>query len=253
MKTLYNYLQSLHITDEARVRIAKIVTDGIMNTSNSSLPEYKARASKFRIPDNFSVTKDVLELMETVNSMVKHPTCPKNLRNRFYGYKTRVIEELLDQGRVSDVYSEGDCYSLVIDGKYKFHQLKATHPHWVEYVEILGKRPYAPYGEPIPFSIETYTDFQLSAMYFLANARMKELDKLSLVETYGRSNKKSAKHADYDPHKRLMELYDELVGFLINETKGESYANVDYLKMKPGGVAELNGILIRINERKKDL
>ncbi len=50
----------------------------------------------------------------------------------------------------------------------------------------------------------------------------------------------------------MQELYDELISFLV-EGKGVEYANKDIIEFAPGGLDELNAILIRIDERKKTL
>lgn len=49
----------------------------------------------------------------------------------------------------------------------------------------------------------------------------------------------------------MQELYDELIAFLVKEGKGTSYLNKDVIEFAPGGLEELNAILIRIDERKK--
>ena len=48
----------------------------------------------------------------------------------------------------------------------------------------------------------------------------------------------------------MQELYDKLIE-LICSGNGETYANMDFIKFKPGTVQQINDTLIRINERKK--
>jgi hypothetical protein len=108
--------------------------------------------------------------MDKVNQMVKDKKCPRNLRNRFYQTKTKIIEAYLEDGKVSEVYDEGNCYSVLLDGKYRFHQLKATHPKWGNKLTIEGTREYEA-NEPIPFNKDVYKNFFLSSSLFLAERR----------------------------------------------------------------------------------
>lgn len=50
----------------------------------------------------------------------------------------------------------------------------------------------------------------------------------------------------------MQELYDKLIE-LICSGSGESYANMDMIKFKPGTIEKINETLHRISERRKVL
>ena len=171
---LYDYLESLPITFGEKNTIASILTGITNNYANRNLTHagYCSIAKKYAIPDDYKLPENYLELMVTVNQMVKDPSCPNNYKNRFYDYKGRIIKEAIREGRVSDVYDEDSCISLVVDGKYKFHQLKNSYAG--ARLTPIGKREYFHEETAIPFDKETFTKFQLSALYYLGNVHYKK-------------------------------------------------------------------------------
>lgn len=176
-KNLKKYLKSLDIDDMARGVIATYLLYGDTAKHVLAPNEFASESYKNKeIPAEFEINEDVVGLMATVNAMVKDEQCPKNLRNRFYGKKSSVIEELIREGRCSEFYKEGNCYSLLVDGKYRFHQLKDSHPTWENDKFFFdGERDFVP-GESLPFDINKYREFMISATYYLGLKRV-ELDR----------------------------------------------------------------------------
>ena len=176
-KNLKKYLKSLDIDDMARGVIATYILYGDTAKHVIAPNEFASESYKNKeIPAEFEINEDVVGLMATVNAMVKDKQCPKNLRNRFYGKKLSVIEELIREGRCSEFYKEGNCYSLLVDEKYRFHQLKDSHPTWENDKFFFdGERDFVP-GESLPFDINKYREFMISATYYLGLKRV-ELDR----------------------------------------------------------------------------
>ena len=180
-------MESLPIPFAERNTIMSIMTDH-PNTSQSrnlTYAGYCTIAKQFEVADDYKLPENYLELMTTVNQMVKHPSCPNNIKNRFYDYKGRIIKQLIKDGRVSDVWDEETCVSLLVDGKYKFHQLKNSYAG--ARLTPIGKREYKHEQTAIPFDLTTFTQFQLSALYFLGKAR---------YERYGREDPKCNKQGN---------------------------------------------------------
>ena len=167
MKAL-NYIEKLPICFSEKNAILRILSGRDTNAkknTNMCYVEYLRIGRKTILPDDFNISEDCFGLMSLVNRMVKDEKCPNNLKNRFYGYKGRIIKEAIKQGRVSDVYDEGTCLSLTVDNKYKFHQLKGSYAG--KNLVPIGSRDYDNEGMDIAFDFEVYKQFQLSAILFL--------------------------------------------------------------------------------------
>lgn len=108
---------------------------------------------------------ELLPLMCRVNKMVKHPSCPNNIRNRFYAKKKQVIRHLQLNGLVDSVIESDGLYKFVI-GDYAFHQLKKDWERKVGKVD--GTEVYEPDGETLPFSMGEYVNFRLVAILYVA-------------------------------------------------------------------------------------
>ena len=112
-----NYIEKLPICFSEKNAILRILSG--KDTNNMCYAEYVRIGKKTILSDDFNISEDCFGLMSVVNRMIKDEKCPNNLRNRFYTYKGRIIKEAIKQGRVSDVYDEGSCVSLMVDNKYK--------------------------------------------------------------------------------------------------------------------------------------
>ncbi len=178
-KNIKKYLKSLNVDDQTMANLAKLIIYGDTVTKNFNYNNFSAEFKKhevnkfnnYQIDSDFTISDDVVGLMSDVNRMVKDEKCPNNLRNRFYGKKLKVIEELIKEGRCSEFYKEGHCYSLLVDGKYRFHQLKNSHPHWEDDKYFFnGEREYTK-TEPLPFDAEKYRSFMMSATLYLGRRK----------------------------------------------------------------------------------
>ena len=176
----------------AKTTLATIIIYGDTNVRQLQYNELVHEFKDYQIDKDFKISTDVVGLMAEVNKMVKDKNCPNNLRNRFYKRKLSVIEELVREGRVDDIYKEGYCYSISIDGgKYHFHQLIDDHPEWDNKFDVQGVREFTP-SEPAPFDKEKYNEFMLSAVLYLAQKRKELNDMLiSISRPTGRKKKKN--------------------------------------------------------------
>lgn len=168
--TLYDFLKETGFKFEFKAPIAAIIiygeADKIPHRTRSPFcfSSYCVATKKFILPDGFELPTNLLELMSNVNDMVKSEECPKNLKNRFYSYKKKIINAYYDDGKVTDIYDCGDCYSLVLDGKWRFHQRKCYHPSWEE--KVVGKADYHRGETKVPFDMGKYNKFQIAAIAF---------------------------------------------------------------------------------------
>lgn len=170
----YQFLQSLPIDLNAKATILSILFNTRQNLSSQS---FMSLALKCEMPEGYKIPMNVAELMVRVNRMVKDKECPNSLKNRFYAYKHKVIKQLMKEGRVSNIYGEGHCYSMIIDGQYQVHQLRSD---FGGNLEVEGEREYSHDVPSDKFDIEVYNEFQVAAIYYLARVRMehkKERDK----------------------------------------------------------------------------
>lgn len=166
MKSAQKYLNHLGLDLPEKLAIARLLF------GNTEL-EYSTLIKGRALPDDFHITiRGILGKMQVVNKMVKHESCPNNIRNRFYKYKHRIIKEYHRRGEVTDVYDEGNCYGMLVKG-YPFHQLKGQNDDY----NVLGTREYRCGEDPIPFDMQNFVDFQMSAILFLN--RMKKQPVLS--------------------------------------------------------------------------
>ncbi len=104
-------------------------------------------------------TMEVIPLMNKVNQEVKHPTCPHNLRNRFYSRKHRVINLLMASKRIDSIIESTNLYKFVV-GDYSFHQLKAYFPSGLSNID--GTEEYVPEKHDIPFNEDDFKKFCLA-------------------------------------------------------------------------------------------
>ena len=171
--TIYDYLESIDIDWTAKSRLYAIIT-GRPDNQNVTFANYMAKSRNTEMPADFRVPKEeLLDLLVTVNKMVKDSSCPNNIKNRFYNQKKSVLRKMVRDKRVSDIYDQGDYYSLVVDGKYKFHQPKCYFANLTFDVE--GSEPYTPGDSAIPFDSKTYRDFEIRYYIFTGQFRYSRL------------------------------------------------------------------------------
>lgn len=163
----YNYLNSLGIDFSARRDLLSIMYGLPRNLTPAA---YSEMSRNYRVEEGYKIPENVVELLVKVNRMVKDSSCPHNYMNRFYRYKHTVIKRLILDGRVSEIYGEGDCYSMLIDGKYGVHQLRSTFP---EPLTVAGERKYTREENSEEFDKKTFDDFQLAAIYYIAKTNKK--------------------------------------------------------------------------------
>lgn len=165
MKNAYKYFKSLPIDFTGKATLLSLIFNYRQNISFDS---YKKLALKEQLPDDFAFPENPIELMMAVNRQVKHEDTPSFIRNRFYSYKNRLVKQFIKEGRVSDIWSEGYCYSMVIDGQYHIHQLKSDYGNKLD---VLGERPYKHDDVVLPLNMEQFEQFQIAAVYYLSKCR----------------------------------------------------------------------------------
>lgn len=98
---------------------------------------------------------DVLDKVSKLNKEVKHSTCPKNLRNRFYNRKKHFIQYLLGCGMVDKIIESEKHYKFIV-GEHSFHQPKMYFPNGIKSVD--GYEEYIPVPYEEEFSMDDYKD-----------------------------------------------------------------------------------------------
>lgn len=145
----------------------------IIFTDNESIyiPQGKKQMRAFfngkrckRIDIQLPDIDNVLEMVSRLNKEVKHPTCPNNLRNRFYQKKKLFIQNLLHKELVDKII-ESDRYYNFIVGEYSFHQPKVYFPDGIK--DINDTEVYEPITPYIPFSMDDYKNAMIGMVYFM--------------------------------------------------------------------------------------
>ena len=145
----------------------------IVFTDNESIyiPKSKEQIRAFfngkrckRIDIQLPDIDNVLEMVSRLNKEVKHPTCPNNLRNRFYSKKKILIQNLLHKGLVDKII-ESDRYYNFIVGEYSFHQPKVYFTDGIK--DIDDTEVYEPITPDIPFSMDDYKNTMIGMVYFM--------------------------------------------------------------------------------------
>ena len=136
-----------------------------------TIEQYVRESQKTEVPGWFRTPENLLESMTLVNRMVKDPTCPNNLKNRFYNQKKNLLRQLLKLGRVSDIYQQGDYLALTVDGEYKFHQPK-DYFKGLDY-DIAGDTDTVPRAEAIPFDRQKFDEFEAGYYIFMGQQALK--------------------------------------------------------------------------------
>lgn len=159
------YINTL-VKDEFRLPMAKYLYPNHFkeNEGNVGWNEIKNRLHKLGNITPFGFDENPFELMTIVNRMAKSKSMPANLRNRFYTYKHRIINKCLSEHRVTEVYDEGNVYGIIIDGKYKYHQLKNSYPKGLR---CNGTRQSTVTGISEEFDIVVFRKFMVNAIKFL--------------------------------------------------------------------------------------
>ena len=163
--TIYDYLESLKIDYTAKSKLFSIFA----GRGDNSIPTFSAYlkwSRKMEMPADFKIPeKSLLELLTEVNRMVKDESCPNNLKNRFYTQKKKVLRRMVRDGRASDIWDQGEYYSMIVDGQYQFHQPK-EYLNFLD-ITVAGSQPYSPGEGAIPFDRKTYNDFQVVYHIFI--------------------------------------------------------------------------------------
>lgn len=110
---------------------------------------------------------ELLPLMNKVNRMVKHPSCPNPIRNRFYVKKFKVLKYLYVRGRVDYVIESDNLYNFVI-GDYQFHQKKDAWENIILKSSIKGTEVYSPVKSDVEFSRDLYNQFCITEITMMA-------------------------------------------------------------------------------------
>lgn len=159
------YINSLGLKDESRLPMARYLYPSHFKEKevNVGWEEIKNRLHCLESVEPFKFDDNPFELMGVVNRMSKSPTMPNNLKNRFYTYKHRIINKCLSDKRITEIFDEGDCYSITIDGNYHFHTLKHYYPNGLR---CDGVREKDVNTVPLTFDINTFRKFMANAVLF---------------------------------------------------------------------------------------
>ena len=104
---------------------------------------------------------NILDLMTEVNKMVKHETCPNNLKNRFYNKKHKVILHYINNKQTDQIYDCGDFYEVIIQ-QHSYHQPKNMFKKPIK--DISGEKPLETGNQTLSFDKDTYNQFMLKAL-----------------------------------------------------------------------------------------
>jgi hypothetical protein len=96
--------------------------------------------------------EELVQLLSEVNKRVKDPSCPNNLKNKFYVFKHKFLTYCLSLGLVSEVIESPGFYKFVL-GDYSFHQPKS---YFKEPLEVNGEEEYKPEKSDLLFSRDLY-------------------------------------------------------------------------------------------------
>lgn len=167
-KLAYEILDPLDIPFENKALILKVIVGTNGWNYNISKNAYY-RKSTVQLPKNFKIPDTIEELedlMVTVNKMVKDPSCPKPVKNRFYDeFKSSFLRRMVRMGRVTDIWDQGDVYSMMVDGKYVFHQPKRYYDGME--LDVIGSQPYENRDTAfIPFDEKLFDRFCMAWYYF---------------------------------------------------------------------------------------
>lgn len=163
--TIYDYLESLKIDYTAKSKLFSIIA-GRGDNNVPTFSSYLKWSRKMEMPVDFMIPEEsLLELLTEVNRMVKDESCPNNLKNRFYTQKKKVLRRMVRDGRASDIWDQGEYYSMLVDDQYRFHQPK-EYLNFLDFT-VVGSQPYSPGGGAIPFDRKTYDDFQVVYHIFI--------------------------------------------------------------------------------------
>lgn len=157
------------------------LTNGCYNSTNSilhilrsddsqNMPQDRQHILKLIKNDTteFEINNDVFGLMTTVNKMVKHESCPHNIRNRFYSLKHRFIKLMVEHRMADKVVYESEKLHKFTFGPYEFHQYKfQTIPSGY----TIEKEDYVNNHESIEFSMNTYKEASIAMIYRMHQIR----------------------------------------------------------------------------------
>lgn len=125
---------------------------------------FKEQALKWIKNDTteFEINNDVFNLMTIVNKMVKHESCPNNIRNRFYSIKHRFIKLLVEHNMADKVVYESENLYKFVFGPYEFHQYKFQS---LPSGYVIEHEDYVNNHESVEFSMETYKEAAIAITY----------------------------------------------------------------------------------------
>lgn len=169
--TIYSYLEGLGMNYLSKATLFCLMTGRSDSRNPITIEQYLKASKSTEVPGWFRTPENLLESLTLVNRMVKDPTCPNNLKNRFYNKKKNLLRQLLKLGRVSDIYLQGEYLALTVDGKYQFHQPK-EHFKGLEY-DISGVTDTNPRAEAFPFDRQKFDEFEAGYYIFMGQQALK--------------------------------------------------------------------------------
>jgi ribosomal protein L21E len=163
--TIYNYLESLKMNYLNKVTLLCLMTGRCDSRNQMTIEQYLKVSRSTEVPSEFRTPANLLESLTLVNRMVKDPTCPNNLKNRFYNQKKTLLQVLYKVGRVTDIYDQGEYLAITIDDTYQFHQPRANFKY-MQYT-VSGVQEYAPNNTTAKFSQQQFDEFEAGYYIFI--------------------------------------------------------------------------------------
>lgn len=140
------------------------ITDGkTLKTGRDSLFQYMKAHKILGIELAKSEIKDLDLMVTEANRMIKDPSCPHNIMNRFYKMKHKYIKKLMSMGLITKIGKAGDhyCFETAFGGR--FHQLDNQFPNGLD-VETVEDFPFA---KPTTFDMERYREIVIQMILFI--------------------------------------------------------------------------------------
>lgn len=111
--------------------------------------------------------KEVDDLVNTVNKMVKSSSCPHNLANRYYSWKHKYIKRLVEMDIIEKTVESEKLYHFFVRDGHDYHQIKNCFPNGVPNLADETEEYDASLVPVEPFNKEVFKDCIVQIVLFL--------------------------------------------------------------------------------------